>query len=128
MPIVRRLLSRALRRRVASDTAAYYGEQLQRPLDPDLAVYGAYWFRGYSCNPRAIYEKARELVPNARGVWVVRRDAVEAVPPGVEYVVRGTRPYFDAVARATYLINNVNFPNKVVKRSGSVFAKTQPCT
>jgi CDP-glycerol glycerophosphotransferase len=124
MSIVRRLLSRALRRRVASDNAAYYRRELERPLDPDLAVYGAYWFRGYSCNPRAIYEKARELVPNARGVWVVRRDALEAVPPGVEYVVRGTRPYFDAVARATYLINNVNFPNNVVKRSGSVHVQT----
>jgi CDP-glycerol glycerophosphotransferase len=124
MPIVRRLLSRGLRRRVAADNAAYYREQLERPLDPDLGVYGAYWFRGYSCNPRAIYEKARELVPNARGVWVVRRDALEAVPPGVEYVVRGTRPYFDAVARATYLINNVNFPNNVVKRSGSVHVQT----
>jgi CDP-glycerol glycerophosphotransferase len=54
----------------------------------------------------------------------VRRDALEAVPPGVEYVVRGTRPYFDAVARATYLINNVNFPNNVVKRSGSVHVQT----
>src|SRR5919198_1171007 len=100
MPAVRRLLSRALRRRVASDNAAYYREQLQRPLDPDLAVYGAYWFRAYSCNPRAIYEKARELVPNARGVWVVRRDALESLPPGVEYVIRGTRPYFVAAARA----------------------------
>src|SRR5919198_2549751 len=124
MPAVRRLLSRALRRRVASDNAAYYREQLQRPLDPDLAVYGAYWFRAYSCNPRAIYEKARELVPNARGVWVVRRDALEPLPPGVEYVIRGTRPYFEAVARATYLINNVNFPNNVVKRSGSVHVQT----
>jgi CDP-glycerol glycerophosphotransferase len=124
MPIVRRMLSRGLRRRVTADNAAYYREQLERPLDPDLAVYAAYWFRGYSCNPRAIYERARELVPGSRGVWVVRRDALASLPPGVEYVVRGTRPYFDAIARATYLINNVNFPNNVIKRSGSVHVQT----
>jgi CDP-glycerol glycerophosphotransferase len=121
---VKRLLARGRRRRAASDMARYYREQLERPLDPDLAVYGAYWFRGYSCNPRAIYEKAHELVPDARGVWVVRKDAVDSVPPGVDYVVRGTRPYFEAIARATFLINNVNFPNNVVKRTGSVHAQT----
>jgi CDP-glycerol glycerophosphotransferase len=121
---VKRLLARGLGRRVATDTAAYYRQQLERPLDPDLAVYGAYWFRGYSCNPRAIYEKSLELVPNARGVWVVRKDAVDAVPAGVEHVVRGTRPYFDAIARAKYMINNVNFPNNVVKRAGSVHVQT----
>src|SRR4051794_23121966 len=121
---VRRLLARGRRRRAAADNAAYYREQLERPLDPDLAVYGAYWYRGYSCNPRAIYEKARELVPSSRGVWVVRKDAVKSLPPGVEHVVRGTRQYFEAIARATYLINNVNFPNHLVKRAGSVHLQT----
>ncbi len=61
-----------------------------RPDRPDLAVFAAYWYRGYSCNPRAIYEAARELVPAMRGVWVVKRDAVASLPPGVEHVVAGT--------------------------------------
>jgi CDP-glycerol glycerophosphotransferase len=93
-------------------------------LDRRLAVYGAYWFRGYSCNPRAIYEKARELVPECRGVWVVRRNAVGSIPPGVEYVHPRTPEYFDAINRAKYLINNVNFPNHLVKREGSVHVQT----
>ncbi len=37
------------------------------PLDPDLAVYCAYWGRGYACNPAAIHAKARELAPHLRG-------------------------------------------------------------
>jgi CDP-glycerol glycerophosphotransferase len=122
LPKLRSLLRR--RRRPAFDKERHYRERLEQPLDPDLAVYGAYWFRGYSCNPRAIYEKARELVPGHRGVWVVRRDAVDALPTGVEHVVRGTPEYFDAIARATYLINNVNFPNHLVKRAGSVHVQT----
>jgi CDP-glycerol glycerophosphotransferase len=93
-------------------------------LDDRLAVYGAYWFRGYSCNPRAIYEKARELVPECRGVWVVRRNAVDAIPPGVEYVFPRSPEYFDVIGRAKYLINNVNFPNHLVKREGSVHVQT----
>jgi CDP-glycerol glycerophosphotransferase len=57
-------------------------------------------------------------------VWVVRRNAVAALPRGVEHVVRGTPEYFDAIARAKYLINNVNFPNHLVKREGSVHVQT----
>jgi CDP-glycerol glycerophosphotransferase len=122
LPKLRSLLRR--RRTPAFDKQQYYRERREQPLDPDLAVFGAYWFRSYSCNPRAIYEKARELVPNARGVWVVRREAVDSLPPGVEHVVRGTPEYFDAIARATYLVNNVNFPNHLVKRPGSVHVQT----
>ena len=120
-------LSALLRRRRgwgARERQRHYASRLRKPLDPDLAVYASYWARGYSCNPRAIYERARELVPNVRGVWVVRRDAVDAIPPGVEHVVQGTPEYFDAIARATYLVNNVNFPNHLVKREGSVHVQT----
>jgi CDP-glycerol glycerophosphotransferase len=100
----------------------HYRSRLRQPLDPELAVYGAYWFRGYSCNPRAIYERAAELVPNVRGVWVVRPGAT--VPDEVEHVVANTPEYFDLVARAGYLVNNVNFPNHLVKREGSVHVMT----
>ncbi|HET9738847.1 MAG TPA: CDP-glycerol glycerophosphotransferase family protein [Solirubrobacteraceae bacterium] len=100
----------------------HYRSRLRAPLDPELAVYGAYWFRGYACNPRAIYERAAELVPHVRGVWVVRPGAT--VPDGVEHVVANTPEYFDAIARAGYLVNNVNFPNNLVKREGSVHVMT----
>lgn len=102
----------------------YYHAQLRRPLDPTLALYAAYWYRGYACNPAAIYERARELAPEIRGVWVVRRDRVPSLPPGVPYVVAGTRAYFRALAQAHWLINNVNFPDYVVKRPGSVHVQT----
>ena len=32
---------------------AAYRTDLHRPLDPNLAVYGAYWNRGVACNPAA---------------------------------------------------------------------------
>jgi CDP-glycerol glycerophosphotransferase len=123
---------RALRGSAGSAKAAlrkrslerHYRTQLRRPLDPDLAVFGAYWYSAYSCNPRAIYEKARELVPGMRGVWVVKPNAVDKLPSGVEHVQPGTREYYDVTARATYLVNNVNFPNDFVKREGSVHVMT----
>jgi CDP-glycerol glycerophosphotransferase len=102
----------------------YYRSRLRQPIDPNLAIFAAYWYRGYSCNPRAIYEKARELVPGFRGVWVVNPGAETAVPPGVEHVIAGTREYYDVIARAGYFVNNVNFPNDVVKREGTVHVMT----
>jgi CDP-glycerol glycerophosphotransferase len=101
-----------------------YRAALRRPIDPDLAVFAAYWYSAYSCNPRAIYERARELVPSMRGVWVVKPDAVDALPPDVEHVVAGTEEYYDTIARARYFVNNVNFPNDLVKRDGAIHVMT----
>ncbi|WBB77833.1 bifunctional glycosyltransferase family 2 protein/CDP-glycerol:glycerophosphate glycerophosphotransferase [Micromonospora sp. WMMD882] len=108
----------------AAALRAFYQAELRRPVDPTLAVYAAYWYRGYACNPAAIHAAARRLAPHVRGIWVVRRDRVDALPPGVEYVVAGTRAYFRALARARWLVNNVNFPDYVRKRPGSVHLQT----
>jgi CDP-glycerol glycerophosphotransferase len=128
----RRALSRWRGRRAAKTNGrsaptgpqAQYRERLREPIDPDLAVFGAYWYRGYSCNPRAIYEKARDLVPGFRGVWVVKPEGVATLPPGVEHVIAGTPEYFDAIARARWFVNNVNFPNHLVKREGTTHVMT----
>jgi CDP-glycerol glycerophosphotransferase (TagB/SpsB family) len=119
----RTALKRRLRQATDRDPLRrHYRARLREPLDPDLAVFAAYWYRGYSCNPRAIHQRARELKPNLRGVWVVKEGAT--VPDGVEHVVAGTEAYYDAIARATYFVNNVNFPDHVVKRDGQIHVMT----
>ncbi|MFE0588545.1 CDP-glycerol glycerophosphotransferase family protein [Micromonospora echinospora] len=112
--------------RLTRDAAllAGYRAELRRPVDPTLAVYAAYWYRGYACNPAAIHAAARRLAPHVRGLWVVRRDRVDSLPPGLEYVVAGTAAYFRALARARWLVNNVNFPDHLRKRPGSVHVQT----
>lgn len=102
----------------------YYRLQLRAPVEPDLAVFAAYWYRGYACNPRAIFEKLRELEPGIRAVWVVGRNHVAGMPPGVDRVIAGTRAYYRAVARAKYFVNNVGFPDEIVKREGTVRVHT----
>lgn len=96
------------------------------PMDEHLAVYAAYWHRGYACNPAAIYEKARELAPEVRGVWVVETGAQAAtLPAGVPYVLLNSPAYLRAMATAKYFVNNVNFPHTMGKRPGSVHVQTQ---
>ncbi|EGX55524.1 glycosyl transferase [Streptomyces zinciresistens K42] len=106
-------------------TRLRYRRQLRRPLDPSLAVYCAYWGRGYLCNPAAIHAKARELAPHLRAVFLVEPDQVRHVPKDVEHAVIGSRAYWDVLARAAYLVNNANFADAVVKRAGSVHLSTQ---
>ncbi|MET7572468.1 bifunctional glycosyltransferase family 2 protein/CDP-glycerol:glycerophosphate glycerophosphotransferase [Streptomyces sp. NPDC005492] len=106
-------------------TRLRYARDLRRPLDPNLAVYCAYWGRGYACSPAAIHAKANELAPHIRSVFLVEPDAVDAVPKGVEHAVIGNRKYWEVLARAKYLVNNANFAEGVVKRPGSVHVQTQ---
>jgi CDP-glycerol glycerophosphotransferase len=108
--------------------AVYYRVQLRMPMEPNLAVYAAYWYRGYACNPAAIYEKTRELAPQVKGVWVVHAPAPGekiSMPAGVPYVIAGTPAYYRTLARAKYFFNNVNYPDHVIKRKGQVHVMTQ---
>jgi CDP-glycerol glycerophosphotransferase len=120
----RRAGRKAARRARAHLLRRYYRIQLRAPIDPNLAVFASYWYRGYSCNPKAIYEKLREVAPQIRGVWIVEREHVESVPAGVEFVIAWTRDYYRLIARAGYFVNNVNFPNEFVKREGTIHVQT----
>jgi CDP-glycerol glycerophosphotransferase len=102
----------------------YYRLQRRAPLEDDLAVFAAYWYRGYACNPRGIYETLRELAPQIRAVWVVEEKHAAEFPKDVEHVIAGTREYYRLLARAKYFVNNVNFPNDYVKRRGTVHVQT----
>ncbi|MFJ6432091.1 CDP-glycerol glycerophosphotransferase family protein [Streptomyces sp. NPDC091416] len=98
--------------------------QRRRPLDPNLAVYTSYENLLPSCNPAAVFEKARELAPHVRGVWVVRQELAGQVPAGIDHVVPGSRRYAEVTARATYFVSNADFPDEIAKRPGQVFLQT----
>ncbi|BBC33633.1 Glycosyl transferase [Streptomyces graminofaciens] len=98
------------------------------PLDPGLALYSAFSHRGVLGDPAAVYQAARDLAPHIRGVWVVRPERVAALPPGVEHVTPGSPEYLRLAARATYFVNNVNWPGALTKRPGSVHIHTHQGT
>ncbi|MET9777105.1 CDP-glycerol glycerophosphotransferase family protein [Streptomyces sp. NPDC006367] len=101
-----------------------YRRALADPVDPRLAVFSAYWNRGVACNPAAIAAELAALAPHIRPVWVVTAANAALLPPGTDHVVPGTRRYWEVLGRAKYLVNNVNFPDAVVKRPGSVHLQT----
>ncbi|MFC1409025.1 CDP-glycerol glycerophosphotransferase family protein [Streptacidiphilus sp. N1-12] len=125
---VKRIAGRArpgLRGAVARPVLDGY-QRVQRtlPVDQNLAVFASYWGRNPSCNPAAIHAKLRELAPGMKTVWMVRQDARTEVPEGMTLVGPGSRAYYEAVGRAKYFVNNVNFADGVVKRPGTVHLQT----
>ncbi|MCX4762546.1 bifunctional glycosyltransferase family 2 protein/CDP-glycerol:glycerophosphate glycerophosphotransferase [Streptomyces sp. NBC_01275] len=115
-------LARALK---AAVLQAHYRIQLRLPLRADRAVFAAYWGRGHSCNPGALEAAFRSLAPQVRTAWIARPEHQDAVPPGPRLVTPGTAAYWTALARSKYLVNNVNFDRRLVKRPGQVFVQTQ---
>ncbi|MGW6540956.1 bifunctional glycosyltransferase/CDP-glycerol:glycerophosphate glycerophosphotransferase [Streptomyces sp. NPDC055051] len=102
----------------------YYAVQRRLPVDENLAVYSAYWGRTPGCNPLAVHDAARKVAPKLRGVWVVNQAYAGKLPAGITRVAPATFGYWKAMARAKYLVNNVNFPDSVVKRPGQVHLQT----
>ncbi|WP_405505767.1 CDP-glycerol glycerophosphotransferase family protein [Streptomyces purpurascens] len=101
-----------------------YRRALARPVNPHLAVFAAYWNRGVACNPAAIAAELSELAPQIHPVWVVTQENEALLPPGTDHVVPGSRRYWEVLATAKYLVNNVNFPNAVVKRPDAIHVQT----
>ncbi|MEB8336532.1 bifunctional glycosyltransferase/CDP-glycerol:glycerophosphate glycerophosphotransferase [Streptomyces endophyticus] len=127
----RRVRVRALRhvRRAAhaargAALQAHYLIQCRLPVKDDLAVFSAYWNRGYSCSPAAIESMVRDLVPSIRTAWIARPAHTHTVPTGTRRLTPGTFSYWTALARAKYLVNNVNFDRRLRKRPGQVLLQT----
>jgi CDP-glycerol glycerophosphotransferase len=101
-----------------------YRRALGRRVNPDLAVFSAYWNRGVACNPAAVAAELARLAPWIHPVWVATRDNAPLLPPGTDHVIPGTRRYWEVLASAKYLTSNVNFPNAVVKRPDAIHLQT----
>ncbi|OIV36392.1 glycosyl transferase [Mangrovactinospora gilvigrisea] len=103
---------------------AYYRVQRLMPLDPGLVLFSSYWDRAPSCSPAALDAELALLAPEFRRLWVVHPSHAKNVPAGTRTVAPGSRAYWRAMARAAFVISNVNLANRVVKRPGQVHVQT----
>jgi CRISPR system Cascade subunit CasB len=121
-----RLLARGLARAGrAAALGLHYRIQLRLPLKPDRAVFAASGDGGHGCNPGALEAAVRAHAPHIRTAWIARPEHQHTVPAGTRRLTPGTAAYWTALARAKYLVNNVNFDHRLVKRPGQVFVQTQ---
>lgn len=103
----------------------HYRVQRLLPLRPELAVFSAYWHGGYACNPAAIEAKLRELAPRMRTAWICDPAHAATLPRETMALRPGSAAYWTALARASYLVTNVNFERTLVKRPGQIVVQTQ---
>jgi CDP-glycerol glycerophosphotransferase len=71
----------------------------------------------FSDGTRRVYEELARRVPQARMTWIVN-DASVWVPSGIDTVLRGTSEYFEALARARYVVTNAQMPQYFEKADG----------
>ncbi|MEV8533548.1 bifunctional glycosyltransferase family 2 protein/CDP-glycerol:glycerophosphate glycerophosphotransferase [Streptomyces sp. NPDC051211] len=103
----------------------HYRLQRLLPVRSDLAVFSAYWHGGYACNPAAIEAKLRELAPGMRTAWICGPGHASSLPRQTVALRPGSFAYWTALARARYLVTNVNFDRALVKRRGQILLQTQ---
>ncbi|MFI7338539.1 CDP-glycerol glycerophosphotransferase family protein [Streptomyces sp. NPDC050085] len=103
----------------------HYRIQLRLPVRQNEAVFTSYWGRGHGCNPGALEEAFREHAPRVRTSWIATPEHHHTVPTGTRRLTPGTAAYWTALARSKYLVNNVNFDRRLVKRPDQVFIQTQ---
>ncbi|MFJ4715760.1 CDP-glycerol glycerophosphotransferase family protein [Streptomyces sp. NPDC088785] len=122
---VSRSLAAARRTLRAAALQLHYRVQLRLPVRADEAVFASYWGRGHGCNPGALEEAFRVHAPHVRTSWIAAPEHHATIPAATRRLAPGTAAYWTALARSKYLVNNVNFDRRLVKRPGQVFVQTQ---
>lgn len=98
---------------------------LRLPILSDVAVFESYWGRSYNCNPKSISDYISKN-SDLKVIWFgKKKNKFDFNSNNETYVQIKTLKYFYYLARAKYIINNANFPNFYVKRTGSIYLQTK---
>ncbi|BCL30212.1 CDP-glycerol glycerophosphotransferase family protein [Streptomyces aurantiacus] len=119
-------LAGALARGVrAAALRLHYGVQRRLPLRADRAVFAGYGGRGHGCNPGALEAAFRTHAPGMRTAWVADPEFHHTIPTGTRRLTPGSVAYWTALARSKYLVDNIGFDRRLVKRTGQILIQTQ---
>ena len=111
----------------------YYDEYISNELDDKMIFYEAFFGRGITCNPGALF---RYLLNDGRfsdytHVWSLENSEDNEITKAryanydnVIFVESFSREYFKYLSRAKYLINNVTFQSYFIKKEGQVVINT----
>ncbi|MGP4045566.1 bifunctional glycosyltransferase/CDP-glycerol:glycerophosphate glycerophosphotransferase [Streptomyces sp. 2A115] len=103
----------------------HYRVQLRLPVRADRAVFAGDWGRGYGCNPGALESAFRTYAPDVRTAWIADPEFHHTIPTATRRLRPDTAAYWTALARSKYLVNNVGFDRRLVKRPGQILVQTQ---
>jgi CDP-glycerol glycerophosphotransferase len=103
--------------------ATVYNRLAKLPGKRELAVFEAQEGRGYTDNPRYIYEELRKRNLPVDVVWAYSGDT-SSFPDDVTLVKRGSWEYGRMLARAKYWVDSHNLPYLYGKPEGTRYLQT----
>ena len=96
-------------------------------IDDHLVIFISFHGRGYSDNPRAIYEQMRkdEKFKDYRFIWFIKNHKDLSIKiPGAEVKEYFSFSYFYYLSKAKYWIINCKMPNYICKKNNQVYLQT----
>ncbi len=111
----------------------YYDEYIGNEIDSKLIFYEAFFGRGITCNPGALFNNLinDERFSDYTHVWSLEDSEDNAIVrkkykncKNVIFVVPLSQDYFRYLSKAKYLINNVTFPSYFIKKEGQIIVNT----
>lgn len=96
-------------------------------VDPKLVIFIAFHGRGYSDNPRAIYEAMRQdpRFEGYRFIWFIKNHKQKQITvPGAEVKEYFSFSYFYYMSKAKYWIINCKMPDYIAKKEEQVYLQT----
>jgi CDP-glycerol glycerophosphotransferase (TagB/SpsB family) len=108
----------AAQRRLQQEYAA-----VTEPVDPGLAYFQSYTGQWPTDSPLAIHESLRRRRPDVRIRWCVDDPGVP-VPKGGEAVLIRSREWYDVLARAHWIVTNIEMERWFRRRPGQELLQT----
>lgn len=96
-------------------------------IDEHLVIFISFHGRGYSDNPRAIYEQMRKdpRFKDYRFIWFIKDHEKKNIQiPGAEIKEYFSFPYFYYMSKAKYWIINCKMPTYICKKSEQIYLQT----
>ena len=96
-------------------------------IDDRLVIFISFHGRGYSDNPRAIYEQMKkdERFKEYRFIWFIKNHKEKDIKiPGAEIKEYFSFPYFYYMSKAKYWIINCKMPTYICKKPEQVYLQT----
>ncbi len=97
------------------------------PIDEKLIIFISFHGRGYSDNPRAIYEEMKKdnRFKDYRFIWFIKNHKKKNISiPGAEIKEYFSLPYFFYMPKAKYWVINCKMPEYICKKPKQVYLQT----
>lgn len=97
------------------------------PVDPKLVIFISFHGRGFSDNPKAIFEAMKEdpAFSDYKFIWFIKNHKKKNIKiPGAKVVEYFSIPYFYYLSRAKFWIINCKMPLYISKKPDQVYLQT----